>query len=186
MRSLIITLVAVCAFSWNSFAQNSERSSTPKNKKNSLKVGYGSTFHSNEMVGNFKYGQFTRFMGKRFALSAMAGYIDADNFTNESEKEYAFDAWKGDLNLYFLPINNTKSSLKIGGGGSYWLGDFKSRDSMDMDFNVVDEENYGWNVTAEFDVYIENTIVIGAMASYTQSENKENYYFFGLNAGLKF
>jgi hypothetical protein len=83
-------------------------------------------------------------------------------------------------------ISGLVTSLKVGGGASYWIGEFKSRDSSEVDFTVNDEENYGWNVATEFEVYLSNTVALGVRAAYTKSNNGENYYFFGLNAGLKF
>jgi len=184
MRALIITLVTFCAFSISTFAQET---SETKSKRNTLKYGYGSTFHSNDMVGNYQYGEYTRFLGNRFALGALAGYLKADNLAEvNSSTIYKFNALKGDLNLYFLPINNANASFKIGGGGSYWMGDFKSRDTSEVDFINTDSEGYGWNITTEFEIYISNTVALGARAAYTKAENGENYYFFGLNAGLKF
>ncbi|MEM6964911.1 MAG: hypothetical protein AAF573_09110, partial [Bacteroidota bacterium] len=182
MRNLLIVILTVCAFSLSIQAQEKSE----KNQKNMLKYGYGSTWHSNEMVGNYQYGEYTRFLGKRFAVGALAGYLNADNFSDGNVTDYAFEAWKGDLNLYLLPIKNSDVSLKIGGGGSYWIGEFRSKDSTDIDFTVTDEENYGWNITVEFEVYIVNTLAIGARTAFTKSVNEENYYFFGLNAGFKF
>ena len=185
MRSIFIILATICTFSIGTFAQKSGNSSNTF-KKNTLKYGYGSSFHKNGMLGNYQYGEYTRFLGRRVALSALAGYIKADNANDDGAANLAFNAWKGDLNLYLLPINNSINSFKIGGGGSYWNGDFKSRDSVELDFTVVDEENYGWNVAAEYEIYIANTVTIGARAAYTKSNNGEYYYFFGLNGGLKF
>lgn len=184
MRALIITLAMICAFSISTYAQET---SEKKPKRNALKYGYGSTFHSNDMVGIFQYGEYTRYLGNRFALGALAGYLKADNFTVENSATlYGFDALKGDLNLYFLPVSSSTASLKIGGGGSYWMGDFKTRDTSEVDFTETETEGYGWNVTTEFEVYLSNTVVLGARAAYTKADNGENYYFFGLNAGLKF
>ena len=69
---------------------------------------------------------------------------------------------------------------------SVWIGDFKSRDTSEVDFTITDAEDYGWNITSEFEIYLSNTIVLGARGAYTKAQNGENYYFFGLNAGLKF
>lgn len=181
MKTFLITLTTILVFSIGTYAQNSD-----KNKKNTLKYGYGSTFHSNDMVGNFQYGEYTRFLGKRFALGLSGGYIDADNFSENNAEDYGFKALKGDANLFFLPFNGDRGNLKIGGGASYWDGEFRSKDSLEVDFMEVEEKNYGWNVVAEFEIYLGNTIALGSRAGYTQSQNGENYYFFGLNAGLKF
>ena len=184
MRALIITLATICAFSISTFAQETSEN---KPKRNALKYGYGSTFHSNDMVGNYQYGEYTRYLGNKFALGALAGYLKADNFAEQDIGTfYEFNAWKGDLNLYFLPFKSSTASLKIGGGGSYWMGDFKTRDTSEVDFTTTDSEGYGWNITTEFEVYLSNTIALGARGAYTKAENGENYYFFGLNAGLKF
>lgn len=184
MRAYIITLSMICAFSISTFAQDS---SNQKSKKNTLKYGYGYTFHSNVMLGTYQYGEYTRYLGKRFALSALGGYLEADNFAEENIATfYEFNAWKGDLNFYILPVNSSTASLKLGGGVSYWLGDFKSRDTSEVEFTVTDAEDYGWNTAAEFEVYLSNTVALGVRAAYTQAQNNENYYFFGLNAGLKF
>ncbi|MFT6320520.1 MAG: hypothetical protein ACJAT4_001445 [Granulosicoccus sp.] len=185
MRLFFIILAIICTFPMGTFAQKSSDSSA-KFKKNTLKYGYGSSFHKNGMLGNYQYGEYTRFFGKRVAMGVLAGYIKADNANDQGAANLAFNAWKGDLNLYLLPINNSINSFKIGGGGSYWMGEFKSRDSVEVDFTVVDEENYGWNVAAEYEIYIANTVTIGARASFTQSMNGEHYYFFGLNGGFKF
>ena len=184
MRILIITLATIFAFSLNTSAQKSTNS---KDKKNTLKYGYGSTFHSNEMVGTFQYGEYTRFFGKWVGLGLAGGYINAD-LKNETGNGVllAFNSWKGDANLYLLPINNTKNSLKFGGGGSYWSGEFKSRDSIEMDFIVEKAENYGWNLVAEYEVYVMNTLILSSRAAYTKAENGESYFFFGLSGGLKF
>jgi len=120
-------------------------------------------------------------------LSALAGYIKSDNVADTNiDTNYEFNAWKGDFNLYFLPINKPTGSLKIGGGVSYWMGDFKSKDTSEVNFLIVEEEDYGWNVATEFEVYLSNTVVLGARAAFTKARNDENYYFFGLNAGFKF
>ncbi len=185
MRSFFIILTTICIFSIGSFAQGSDNPSD-NFKKNTLKYGYGSSFHKNGMLGNYQYGEYTRFLGRRVGIGVLAGYIKADNANDDGAADLAFNAWKGDLNLYLLPINNSINSFKIGGGGSYWMGEFKSRDSVEIDFTVVDEENYGWNVAAEYEIYIAKTVIIGARAAYTQSMNGEHYYFFGLNGGFKF
>ncbi len=187
MRALIISLAMICAFSISTSAQESSNESKNKSKKNTIRYGFGSTFHSNEMVGNFQYGEYTRYLGRRFALSALGGYLKADNFGEENLPTlFEFNAWKGDLNLFVLPINNDNTSLKIGGGASYWMGDFKSRDTSEVEFTTTEAEDYGWNVVAEFEVYLSNTVVLGTRGAYTKAQNGENYYFFGLNAGLKF
>jgi len=182
MRALIITIAAICVFSINILAQDT----SDKKKKNTFKAGYGSTFHSNEMVGNLYYGEYTRFLGKRFALSGLAGYVDANNENQEAPVEFGFEALKGDLNLYFLPVNNSKSSLKLGGGATYFNGDFQSRDTLVVDPTIETVDGYGWNLVGEFEIYVANTLVIGSRAAFTKAENGENFYFFGLSAGLKF
>lgn len=182
MRALIITIAAICVFSLNIFAQDN----SDKKKKNTLKAGYGSTFHSNEMVGNLYYGEYTRFLGKRFALSGSGGFVNANNENQDAPRDYAFEAYKGDLNLYLLPVNNSKSSLKLGGGATYFSGDFSSRDTLVSTPTLEDVDGFGWNLVGEFEIYVANTLVIGSRAAFTKAENGENFYFFGLNAGLKF
>ena len=183
MRNILITLFIILAFSLSTNAQNSNDF---KHKKYSLKYGYGSTFHSNEMLGNHQYGEFTRFMGRRFAFSILGGYIDADNFSDNNQTDYEFNVWKGDFNLYLLPVSKQTSSLKIGGGISGWTGEFRQKDSTEVDFTVNEDQSYGWNLAAEYEVYVVNTIILGARAAFTKARNQENYYFFGLNAGIKF
>jgi len=183
MRTFLITIVALLSLSLSATAQNE------KDKKNTIKYGYGTTFHSNDMVGNYQYGEYTRFLGNKFALSLLGGYLRSDNLSVKDRlNDYKFNAWKGDFNLYVLPFNSNNVSLKIGGGASGWTGDFQSRDSTEMDFMKSEEQDYGWNAAAELEVYAFNTLVIGARAAYTQALDvpTNNYYFFGLNAGLKF
>jgi hypothetical protein len=185
MRSFFIIIAIICTFSIGTFAQDSGDSST-KFKKNTLKYGYGSSFHENGLLGTYQYGEYTRFFGRRVALGVLAGYIKADNTNDDGAADLAFNAWKGDLNLYLLPINNSINSFKIGGGGNYWIGELKSRDSVELNFTTIDEKNYGWNVAAEYEIYIANTVTIGARAAFTQPINGAHYYFFGLNGGFKF
>ena len=100
MRLFFIILTSICTFSIGAFAQSSNF------KKNTLKYGYGSSFHKNGMLGNYQYGEYTRFLGKRLAVSVLAGSIKADNTNENGAIDLSYEAWKGDLNLFLLPWIN--------------------------------------------------------------------------------
>ncbi|MEM1321302.1 MAG: hypothetical protein AAGG75_13690 [Bacteroidota bacterium] len=182
MKAILITISALFLLALPAQAQSK------KNPKSTLKLGMGTAqLATGDYSGKHRFVEYDRSLFRFLSIGASGAW------TNASQSD-AFGllqrtkAYQGDLNLYLAPIHNNINRFRIGGGGSlrYREFEFSDGESVNPLFTTETANTRGFNIVADYEVYLFKHIVLGARTSYHKYENQDRIFFFGLNGGIRF
>lgn len=178
MKAFILTSVSIFLFISSSLAQGIP------GPKNSVKVGFGTAYlGSGDYFGKHRFVEYDRSLFKFLSLGLSAGITNA---STRDEIGTGFientKAWQGDAHLFLAPIHNNINRLRFGGGAS-----FRNTEVSQGEFiPVVKDQSLGYSVVGDYEFYIAKYITIGARAGFQKYENKDQVFYWGLNAGFRF
>ncbi len=191
MKSLSTTLLFLAFLLSTLNAQHSQ--TTPRNI---FQYGFGTSYLSEgNYFGRLQHFNYQRGLFKRTYLELDGGFTRATQNNPELEFEKKTNSYQLAAGLQFALFENSANALKLGGGGSWRYAEahLSADDTTQYEGNLFervkeypDNSQFGFNASLEYNIYVARHLVLGSRFRYSQFQNGEKTYDWGLSLGFRF